>query len=178
VEENETEAFLHFPGIYANHWFGSDISPSRPWLIDEAFGTNSDLFSTSLIFCMYCSCDGLACTSQFPNLWDACLFNDIIDDTGSPALALQSYLTSALQRLYYSHLPFFKEKGNASTSSFVNRLAPTSRKGYWVVMGLIGIHIVVCLITIILFRRTKYSYLGNAWTTFAQIANSKEAQDI
>jgi hypothetical protein len=127
-------------------------------------------------FCVYCSVQAHS-NASIVSTTHSSIFNDALIDTGSPALALQAYLTTALRTAYYSWLPLFDAKANATTISYVDRLAPVSWRGYWIVMGMISTHITVCGITAFFFlTRTKFSLLGNIWAAFAQVTHTKQAQ--
>jgi len=107
------------------------------------------------------------------------LFNDILLETDSPALALQASMTSAIRQAYYTWLPEFDIEGNSTSISFVDRLAPTSRRGFWAVIGIILVHAAVCTsIAVIFFSKTKYSLLGNAWPAISQVVQLEHAQAL
>lgn len=163
----------------AMSWFSIN-SPTRPWLLNQRpWGRwTEDLYCIS--FCIYCEASNFMSSKlAMADFLTSCLFNDIIEDTGSPAMALQSFLTMALQKEYYSYLPAFNEITNISTKSSTSRLAPHSQTGYWSVMGLLLLHVFVCSSSVFLFiTRTQYSYLGNSWMAFSQIAVSQEVQTV
>jgi len=56
----------------------------------------------------------------------ASVFNDVLEDTNSPARALQTQLTSLIRMAYYSWLPLFDAKAEVTAASFVTPLAPVS----------------------------------------------------
>lgn len=150
-------------------WFGND-SGTRPWILNSRVMTQR---SPSTTLCIYCEADLMA------DMLLSCLFNDILAETGSPALALQAYHTVTLSRAYYAYLPTFWEYGIVTMSSFSGRLSPKFYRGYWSVVGLIILHCVSCsVITMLFFRKTKYSHLGNSWLAFAQMAQSKSIQEV
>jgi hypothetical protein len=107
------------------------------------------------------------------------LFNNILSDTDSPALALQAYFTSIARSVYYTWLPFFDSKGNATIIYYDNHQAPDSKFGFWMVTGYLTVHFfLVATITVKFFTRTKVSLIGETWPAFAQVAGFQEVQAV
>ena len=141
------------------------------WITSAGSKTPNNLY-----FCLFCKTQYASTVANQASTVLSSLFNDALLDTDSPARALQAFFSSTLRSAYYTWLPLFDMKANATTTSFVNRLAPVSRRGFWGVMAIILTHIVVCLLTTVaFFYRTNFSLLGNIWTTIAQVVHSEEA---
>jgi hypothetical protein len=150
--------------------YNSSIYPL--WVASAA--TNMPM---SLNFCLQCGrMHTLAATV---NLLLSSLFDHVINDTGSPALALQACFTTIMRQAYYTWLPLFDAQGNSTSLSFVNRLAPVSHRGFWAVVGIIVVHVAICtFITIRFISKTKYSLLGNIWPAISQVVYSEDAQAL
>jgi hypothetical protein len=113
------------------------------------------------------------------NILQAAIFNNTLAETDSPAYAVQAQLTTLLRLAYYAWLPPFDVESNVTTASFSSVLAPVSKRGFWAVMGLVVAHIGITVIVVILFlARTKFSFLGNPWTAFAQVAKAEDCQAL
>ncbi|KAF2690850.1 hypothetical protein K458DRAFT_382426 [Lentithecium fluviatile CBS 122367] len=146
--------------------------PTLPWV----FGAVTTAWHTfTLHFCLYC--EPIANEARTASTLHSSIFNEALQDTGSPAIALQAHLTTVLRQAYYTWLPLFDTSANATTVSYVERLAPVSRRGFLAVMGILATHVLVCGITTYLFlKKTKYSLLGNIWASFAQVTQTEQAQ--
>jgi hypothetical protein len=143
-----------------------------PWLIESIFP-----LSISRTYCTYRFRHWD--TGGHNDILQSRIFHDILEETGSPALALQGHLTILLSMAYYNWLPLFDASSNASMSVFISRLAPVSTSGYQTVIGIIASHTIVCsIITIMFLRKTKYSSVGNTWSVSAQVVNAEQAQII
>jgi len=158
---------------------GKDLEDlTTPLWVTMAGGTMPE----QVYFCLYCrpqrNRTELGGNAQASTILSS-MFNEALLETGSPARALQAFFTSTLRQAYHTWLPLFDLKANATTTSFVERLAPVSRRGFWGVMAIILTHIVVCgLITVAFFYKTKFSLVGNVWTTVAQVVHSEELQEV
>ncbi|KAJ4311352.1 hypothetical protein N0V94_007987 [Neodidymelliopsis sp. IMI 364377] len=103
----------------------------------------------------------------------AALFQDIIQNTGNPALAFQAFFTVLSQMTYYDLLPQFDIASNASYSASVEVDVPTQWTGFIVVMVLLAIHAGLVITAVVLFlTQTNHSLLGNAWQAVAQVLSS------
>jgi hypothetical protein len=105
------------------------------------------------------------------------LFNDILETTDSPALALQAYTGNVIRMMYYIWLPIFDVPGEALTTYWGQRQIPGAGWGFWSVMVILSVHTVACVtVDIFLITCTRYSLLGNAWAALAQVASMEDAQ--
>ncbi|KAF2742341.1 hypothetical protein M011DRAFT_529899 [Sporormia fimetaria CBS 119925] len=94
------------------------------------------------------------------------VFLDVLNETDSPALALQVHFTSTLRDVFYTWLPLYDTMADSTAVIFVGRLAPVSRRGFWTVMGVICAHLSICsAVTVAFFTKTNFSMLGNAWVS-------------
>ncbi|KAF2824836.1 hypothetical protein CC86DRAFT_47604 [Ophiobolus disseminans] len=135
------------------------------WLFEKIFAQSPGF---SRAFCI--SCDNAI------NPVHVQVFNDILDETGSPALALQAHISLLVRTAYYTWLPFFNVPGEASAIHTKQRLVPVVGWGFWTVLALASTHFVLCIIITVLFvGHTNHSLLGNAWAAFAQVASTEEA---
>lgn len=131
------------------------------------------LQNSNLIYCLYCG------HKDKVNIIQATIFNHILQDTDSPALALQAQLTMILRMAYYAWLPLFDTSSDVTTVQTVPRPVPVSTRGFWAVMGILYAHTTLCVIIAAMFlAQTEYSLLGNAWSAFSQVANAKEVRRL
>lgn len=154
-------------------WF--DI-PTQSWVLHSAFISLDP--GSQIHFCLSClGADGTAGSVASPA--HTLLFNDALFDTGSPAHALQAFLTVIMRSAYYTWLPMSNAQDKAITISSVERLAPVSSRGYWILMAILVTHITVCVIIFYLFwSRTKHSLIGSIWASFAQVTCNEPVQSI
>ncbi|KAF2006194.1 hypothetical protein P154DRAFT_559322 [Amniculicola lignicola CBS 123094] len=157
--------------IYGDLGIDLPVQLDSPWVIESV--ARGMVMNNALHFCMSCHLS----EGGFVSPLHTSIVQDILLDTGSPALALQAFLTAMLRSAYYAGVPMFDININATTTSLVDRLAPVSQQGYWIVIGCLLAHVIVYFTSgIIFFKQTKFSLLDNTWSAFAQIANSKDAE--
>ena len=107
------------------------------------------------------------------------VFNDTLTETNSPALALQAVLTMALRMSYYDWIPLFDAESGTTMTFFESALIPIYRRGFWAVITIVSIHVVISIIAIIGFiTRTQQSLLKNSWQVIAQIAKNQEVSEV
>ncbi|KAF7527822.1 hypothetical protein PCG10_002294 [Penicillium crustosum] len=98
------------------------------------------------------------------------LFQDTLEQTKSPAVALQALLTLFTQMVYYDRLLRINGTDRAETAFSHTALIPTRWTGFGVGMGLLLSHWVVMAIVVGLFARyTCHSLLGNHWQAVSQV---------
>lgn len=118
-----------------------------------------------LILSRYTSIDPSNAHEMYRNL-----FQDTLNQTNSPALALQAVLMRVCQMIYYEDLLRLNETQAAETAFSHAAVIPTRWMGFGVGMGLLGTHLVVMGIVLGLFLRyTRHSLLGNYWQAVSQI---------
>jgi len=118
-------------------------------------------------------------TRQF---WDD-LFVQTLEETGSPALALQAVNTVQLREAYTSLRGSFAEtEAAANVTGFVEARVPPvggRKAGYFVVMTLIICQLALSVVALLLFRKdTRDAVLNNAWFVISQVAASPEVADV
>jgi hypothetical protein len=101
------------------------------------------------------------------------VFQDIVRNTGSTALALQAHLTSLVQMAYYDNIQEFEDVAPAQLQSFIQVLMPRSFNGLIAVTSVICVHWLLVFVALGQFIYwTRYSMLGNAWQTVTQLHSS------
>ncbi|KID82279.1 hypothetical protein MGU_10388 [Metarhizium guizhouense ARSEF 977] len=102
------------------------------------------------------------------------LFQDTLDQTQSPAVALQALLTRICQMVYYEALPRLNESGHAETAFSHVAVLPTRWTGFGVGMGLLLTHWVVVLVVGGLSARyTRHSLLRNYWQAVSHMYSNE-----
>lgn len=102
------------------------------------------------------------------------LFQDTLDQTQSPAVALQALLTRICQMVYYETLPRLNESGHAESAFSHVAVLPTRWTGFGVGMGLILTHWVVVLVVGGLFARyMRHSLLRNYWQAVSHMCSNE-----
>ena len=129
--------------------------------------------SQALAFCGDCIGDAKGTVS----LWDQ-LFVDTLEDTGSPALAIQAVHTAAARMSYSRWLSAFSKEGQANLTTFITVRASTRAVGYSVVMAIIGVQGVLLVIATVMFRACENTALNSAWLVTAQVSQSPGAAGI
>lgn len=98
-------------------------------------------------------------------------------DRNRPAQALQALSTMVFLSWYYDHLFYFDIFSNATTSRWVQVLAPTTCQGFITVCVIILCHFIIVVVILRVFlRQTKYSKLQDAWQVFTQTNHGELAQ--
>ena len=108
----------------------------------------------------------------------AAVVQNIIQQKGDPAQAMQSLVFRFYQMLYYDWLPNYKATHEVTTINAKSVLIPEKWTGLIVVLAIIALHFIVTAATMYLFaQRTTSSLLGNAWQAVSQMV-SPETQDV
>jgi len=101
-----------------------------------------------------------------------------LDNTGRPALALDTLMTTVARASIDNMLPFFKETEDAQVVPSVAVLAPRRIRGLLAVAALIVSSLLcVAVVAGLFLARTRHSIHGNYWHVAAQIF-SEETQWI
>lgn len=97
------------------------------------------------------------------------IVQDIIAETQNPALAWQAHTTMLLRMAYYDMMAIFSHDDSQTVVLYETASFPQSRRGLIIVLLMLIAHLVMVLITVLLFfTSTQYSMVGNAWQTTAQ----------
>lgn len=124
--------------------------------------------------------------------WRA-LISDVLVATDSPALAWQAFRTSMMSTAYYDWQPRSYYSEPALITSIVSRQVPVGRRGLWIALTNIALHLLLVSITFVWFvHATQYSLLNNPWQAVSQLKapeteklleestmpNKKDVQDV
>lgn len=109
----------------------------------------------------------------------AALFQQMMQKTNNPALALQGLWTNLFTMAYYDFLPEYNLDGLARFEMTSDVELPTMSRALCVVLGLLGMHFALILISLVLFlTRTEMSLLGNAWQAVSQVMSTDTAEAV
>ncbi|CAJ2504310.1 Uu.00g117040.m01.CDS01 [Anthostomella pinea] len=140
-------------------------------------GSETEKYPTNytIATCLDCT---ILLNALLPNEYYKVLFNGIVNTTGHAAAAIDSTLTWIVQNQYYKALPSF-DFGDGATATFSKQASvPVRFAGFATIVALMLIHIASVLAIVALFwRRARFSIVGNAWHTIAQLL-SPETQDM
>lgn len=134
--------------------------------------------NTTIFMCIYCWALGIAppvgsspiVDFTSANRQQAAIINDILQDTGNPALALQAHFTILYGMANYSYLGLFDLSGTANLVSNAEALLQAAKTYFTVVFAVTLLHLtVVSLIALLLSLCGRNVLLGNAWTIVAQL---------
>ncbi|RDI79937.1 hypothetical protein Vi05172_g9954 [Venturia inaequalis] len=107
------------------------------------------------------------------------IFNNTIQDTDSPAKALQAVLTVLLGSAYYDPLPFTNYNSKAWTVKTEFALIPIGSGGLIIVLVISCVHLLLVILVAADFAsRSQISLLSNVWQAVAQIAENPVAAEI
>ncbi|KAF4990111.1 hypothetical protein FDECE_14494 [Fusarium decemcellulare] len=106
------------------------------------------------------------------------LFFETINETNSPALALQAIKTALASSIWQDSLPTDTKEANATLVSAVEVLYPQSKREFWAIIATIGVHSPLFLVLLNHFLRTHSSFLDNVWHTVAQVSESEACVHI
>ena len=106
------------------------------------------------------------------------IFNDVVRHTKHPALAIQAIFTILAGMSYVDTIELFTGYTSVTYSNYVPILKPTSQTGYTIALVIVLTHcIFIIAVTWMFARSAKQSFIGNAWSAMAQVAQSQEGQD-
>ena len=124
----------------------------------------------------------LSCVSDTANLWyvttdmaDAdpspvSLFTEIMATNQSVAAGLSSLLTVLSSMAYYERIAQFQTSDQVSQVYFETVLFPQHSRDFAALVGVLCLHLPVVVAIAIMFRRlTRYTIIGNAWQSIAQL---------
>jgi len=98
------------------------------------------------------------------------LFQDTLNDTKSPALALQAVLTRMTQMLYYDRITQLDERRAAWTSFATIAFLPVRWTGFVGAVVIIATHLaIVVTVTVLFLKVTVHSHIGSYWQAIAQV---------
>jgi hypothetical protein len=125
-----------------------------------------DTPESAVCMCGYCACGSKGQVSRL----NAAVFNDIVRETGNPALAVQGLITTLHGMAYYDRLFQFDVNARANITSNISVIKPTGWAFFSVVIAVTSLHLVLVLFVVVLFVFTGGNcLLNNAWSTVAQL---------
>jgi hypothetical protein len=103
------------------------------------------------------------------------LFKQVIQQTNSPALAIQSMMHTMITERYYKYLPYFGNTTQLGWTHSIDATQPVRTRGFIAVMAGIGIHLLLVAYILIVFgllKGTKRAIrsIDEAWQVIAQVA--------
>ncbi|KAH7351441.1 hypothetical protein BKA66DRAFT_575536 [Pyrenochaeta sp. MPI-SDFR-AT-0127] len=100
------------------------------------------------------------------------LFQDILQTTRNPALAMQALLTILFSMRYYDTSFTFSWYHPATLSFSTTVLAPAKWVGFVTVVVIIVVHAILSVLSIAIFvSSTESSIIGNSWQAVAQVVS-------
>ncbi|KAK8022118.1 hypothetical protein PG993_012885 [Apiospora rasikravindrae] len=100
------------------------------------------------------------------------LFNDIINSTENPSLAIQALFTVFNQMRYFDTSYMWLPRSQATYVIAEDVSIPTTNTGLGIVLAMAITHLVLIAGTVVLFlRRTEVTLIGNAWQSVAQVVS-------
>jgi hypothetical protein len=79
---------------------------------------------------------------------------------------------------YYSQQPAFDRADKVTVSFFENVLYPRNTLGFTILMWALVAHFaIMCTLIALFVTNTEFMLLGNAWSAFAQIAESQAVME-
>ncbi|KAL0937199.1 uncharacterized protein CTRU02_206930 [Colletotrichum truncatum] len=150
-------------------------------------GLMSTMFNESrqprrIALCPHCSSVGKKSTDTdviYPRLFLATM-----NETGSPARALQAIYFTYARVQYYNLIAAFKPNTavpgatTAQIVTFKSTPVPKHFRGYWGAMGILAIFLATFTAAAALFRSTRFSLPGNIWHAVAQVSESAELSGV
>jgi len=109
--------------------------------------------------------------------WES-LFSDTIAETDSPARAVQAVNTALARAAYLRWVPAFESKRTVAVSRFENARGPVRTAGFAAVMVLVALQVGLLVVAGLMFRRTRWSSLSNAWQVVAHVSSSPDVADV
>ncbi|KAF6830751.1 hypothetical protein CMUS01_07626, partial [Colletotrichum musicola] len=106
------------------------------------------------------------------------LFNHTLEETKSPALAVQAVQFMLARSVYSYYQNSNGVSGNATIDNFDLMSLPGSFVGYWTVIGTFAAFVLAFAAIAVLFRATQCSLPDNAWHTVSQISESEELRRV
>jgi len=106
------------------------------------------------------------------------MFSRVIEETNSPALAIQAINTAKARMDYMGWLSAYTETQQAAITMLITAQVPTRVSGFAIVMFIIGAQAMLFVISAVQFRKTRNTVLNNAWMVVSQVSSSVETADI
>jgi len=130
-----------------------------------------------IIFCYHCDASPFKATARVAEYWEA-LFKDTMNETGSPALALQAVNTARARMAFMKWVSSFSRLGDGVVTMHVTAQIPERVAGYCTVISIITVQLLLLSIAWAAFLGTKNTLLNNAWLVLAQVAATREVSGV
>ncbi|KAN0090614.1 hypothetical protein V8E51_019193 [Hyaloscypha variabilis] len=138
--------------------------PAQSW---ERFPSPSN---NSLALCQFCVFD----FTTYADIAQIAIFQDILQQTSHPALALQAYGTLLYSTFYYINAVQYDLNATVSVTNFVLRIQPTAYRGFILYSIIIVVHLTLILfITGLFLSSRRQTMLSNSWQAVAQIVSTE-----
>lgn len=160
ISSSSSTSSTSFPAPFNDKW---------RWLQERV----DDLSFHSILFCPHCpdDSDGYLRASTILSA----TFQQTIEETNRPALAVQAAITSVMRTTYYDMIDAFVPNGTATATFLAPFPTPTTRRGFFIVTGIVLAHSLLVFAVLLLFAaQTQNSWIGQVWCTIAQVTNSKD----
>lgn len=150
-----------------NHVIEHQVKPTDVAVFSEP--DTSLMIRGNIIFCS--DCINFEESGPSDLLWHN-LFNDVLEETGSPALATQAVNTAAARMVYMRWLGSFTEGSQATVRTWVDASVPGRAVGYSIVMAVIGLQIALLVVVGSMFQNCRNTVFDDAWLVISQVASS------
>ena len=112
-----------------------------------------------------------------PDVMHKHLFQDIVQNGGSSAFALQSLITLFSGMTYYDQIAQFDNFDNVSRADFVIANIPSHHRGFYAVLIFVILQLILIIVVLITYMaETRFSQMGNTWLNLAQAVTPETCQ--
>ncbi|KAI0164531.1 hypothetical protein GGR52DRAFT_128532 [Hypoxylon sp. FL1284] len=106
----------------------------------------------------------------------ATIYEDSLDTTNRPALAIQAMFTIMAMSLHYGQVQLLDIEEAVSITTAVSVTIPVRWTGLAITAGIVGANLICILaITVLFLLRTRFSRQGHFWHTISQLVSEKTA---
>ncbi|KAH7018495.1 uncharacterized protein B0I36DRAFT_388692 [Microdochium trichocladiopsis] len=118
--------------------------------------------------------------AQTTDMLLAAIFLDTLNDTKSPARAIQAFRMTQYRIIYQDSLVGYDQNlAQIEIDEEAEVLAPAGKTGYIAVMAIIAAHLAIFFLVLWLFRaQSQSSILEQAWSSVGQVATHPDAQQV
>ncbi|KAK3352225.1 hypothetical protein B0T25DRAFT_541442 [Lasiosphaeria hispida] len=102
------------------------------------------------------------------------VFQDVMQRTRNPAVAVQSLLTMGTANAYVELQPYFDFVLPVAYSVWAPAFIPTRWRGFGIIAAAVVVHALAVAIVVVLFvRETSSTQLGNSWQAVSQVMDDE-----
>ncbi|KXJ94827.1 hypothetical protein Micbo1qcDRAFT_202633 [Microdochium bolleyi] len=106
------------------------------------------------------------------------IFFDTLQDTGSPAVALQALFTIVSQMAYQRLRPYFYVSNTGRVTIKQDLNIPVHKRGFGIVVAMVLLQCVLVAASVVLFhRRSRCTHLADSWQVMAHVLEDKAGGD-